>query len=418
MKNWLLSLAFLMTTGWGCAASASEAAAVIHAIVFEGNERTREETLRREMLVREGDLADAEKIERSRQAIQDLGLFRKVELLQESSEQGLRLTFRVEEKWYFLAYPRLSANSDGQNSYGAEIRLNNLWGRNHTLRLLGRSKDSKDRERGGRQISYRGGYYAPLIFGTDFGLNLSHAHFVTPYVDPAVYDEILDETQLLLSRRMSRTGPASQGWVLSGGLLRREQIRDGVDAPPSFGTAYAAVGQLDFRNIRELIYSETGSRFSARYEVGSDDLLSDYSFTRLSGDYVYAHALGERPHQTLEYRFKTGAANNGPPEQQKFSLGGSEGLRGYERQSFEGNFFYLASAHWLRPVFRDSLRLIFGLEAGNAHQHGHIADYPQLSCNLGLRIRFTRFVSFEAELGFAYPLNGGKLRFYGERSEF
>jgi outer membrane protein assembly factor BamA len=126
----------------GAAPDAAAAPPVVE-IRFEGNRHTRPVTMQRELLLREGDPADQGLIERSRQAIQDLGLFRSVEVLQESVPEGVRLVFTVVEKWYVLVYPRLTANSDGQNSYGAELRWNNLWGLNHSLRVLGRSRDAR-----------------------------------------------------------------------------------------------------------------------------------------------------------------------------------------------------------------------------------------------------------------------------------
>ena len=53
---------------------------IIKEIRFEGNKRTRPSVMLQEMRVQVGDVADPRQIERSRQAIQDLSLFKSVGL--------------------------------------------------------------------------------------------------------------------------------------------------------------------------------------------------------------------------------------------------------------------------------------------------------------------------------------------------
>jgi len=398
--------------------AAAQDAVRIREIVFEGNQTTRPQTMLREMLVQEGADADPALIERSRQAVLDLGLFRFVDVRQELVEGGVRLVFTVKEKWYLLPYPRLSANSDGQNSAGAELRWNNIWGLNHSLRLIARSRDSGDTDRG-REISYRAGYQAPFLLGSGYGLNLNLAHSITPITEPAVYDELIDEAQVLVTHHFFSVGPASQGWTWGSGLLWRKQNTEGDAAPPPYGQAKALVGQLDYRNVRFKIYSEEGNNFSARYEVADRHYGSDYSYTRVTADWDHSHAVGLMPHQTFELGLHLGLANNGPAGVDDFSLGGAAGLRGYARKSFEGDFYYLASAQYLRPLHWDWLRLAVGIEAGNAHVEADtINAYPQISLNLGLRVRLTRFVNFDFEAGFAMPMNGDGARFYADRGNF
>ena len=156
MKRRLAPWLLMLCLAWLSEIAAASAPKVL-AIRFAGNHTTRPSTMLRELTFGVGDAYDAERVEASRQAIQDLGLFRAVTVRAETLEEGVDLTFTVAEKWYLQAYPRLSAKSDGQNSLGAELRWNNLWGLNHSLRLLGRSRDSRDTDKG-RDLSYRASY--------------------------------------------------------------------------------------------------------------------------------------------------------------------------------------------------------------------------------------------------------------------
>ncbi|HJX18976.1 MAG TPA: POTRA domain-containing protein, partial [Acidiferrobacterales bacterium] len=66
---------------------------IISAIEFSGNRVTNPKILRYEILVKEGDIADPALIERSRQAIMDLGLFVSVDASVERRDDGTVLRF-------------------------------------------------------------------------------------------------------------------------------------------------------------------------------------------------------------------------------------------------------------------------------------------------------------------------------------
>ena len=411
----LLALLGLVTPA---TARADDAPAIIE-IEFRGNEITQRAVMEREISVAVGDPAEARAVERSRQAIQDLGLFRRVHALQEPVVGGVRLVFVVEEKWYLLAYPRLSANSDGQNALGAELRWNNLWGRNHSLRALVSSADRKEEGRG-RQFSYLASYQAPFVLSSPYTLAVSVTDATTPIDDGVVYDETVDEFQVLLSRKIGDRGSASQGWSAGAGVRWQRQTTRGESAPEPYGDAYALVTRLDYRDVRDRIYSDVGTGFGTRFEIADQNAGSDYSFSSLSAEYRRALQLGETPHQTLEFAVEGGTYNNGPADgREVYALGGTSGLRGYKRESFEGDFYYLGSVSYLRPLYWDWLRLSAGIEAGNAfHETDDLSTDIRWSVNLGLRVRATRLVNFEFELGVAMPLDNDGVRFYGSRNGF
>ncbi|MEK7758886.1 MAG: POTRA domain-containing protein, partial [Pseudomonadota bacterium] len=86
--------------------------AVIARIEFAGNRVTQPQILLQEMLVKEGDSADPALIERSRQAIMDLGLFTSVLAVVEPGDDGSVLRILVKEKYYILPVPKLNRDED------------------------------------------------------------------------------------------------------------------------------------------------------------------------------------------------------------------------------------------------------------------------------------------------------------------
>ncbi len=382
-------------------------------IQFEGNERTKNEVMLRELPIKPGDGYTAELAELGRQQIQNLGLFRSVTWRSEAAERGVNLIYRVEEKWFWQAYPRLSANSDGQNSVGLEARISNLWGLNHSLKLLGRSRDTRDADRG-RDVSIRTTYNAPYLLGDRESLRFSVAHNTIPYEQPEIYDETVDEIEAVATRIYGLPDRPSQGWSTGLGTVWRRQSVSDETLARSFGSSYGLVTEVGYRNGRDLIFSNDGTFFDARFEVADRSVLSDYSYSILRVDWGHALLFGERAHQQLSYGVSFGVGNHALDHRALFSLGGSEGLRGYERKAFEGNTYYLGHVDLMRPLIWDSLRGTIGLEIGNAGwATNELFDSPNVSLNLGLRLRPRRLVNFEIEIGFAIPLSGEDPRFYG-----
>lgn len=414
MKPVLVRLLVVLGLALADDAAAADAPKV-QDIRFIGNRTTEPATMLRELKIKVGDNYDAERAEASRQAIQDLGLFRSVALSSDETDTGIWLTFTVDEKWYLQAYPRLSANSDGQTSVGAELRWNNIRGLNHSLRLLGRSRDSRDADRG-RDLSYRASYVAPFVLGERTGLRGSLAHNVTPFTEPAVYDETLNEAELLATYAFGRDGSASQGWTLSAGPLWRDHQVSASGQIRSYGSSLGLATQLDYWHRHNKIYSDEGRHFSLRFELADRGLAADYSYSLLSAEWNQSLAVGSTAHQTLDWGVRAGLSNNGLTDRPTYSLGGHEGLRGFDRRSFEGDRYYLAHVQLMRPVIWDSLRATLGLELGSAsYADERVFGAPQLSLNVGLRFRPRRLVNFEVELGIALPLSGDGSRFYAEK---
>lgn len=415
LHHWFTAL---LLTLLACTARA-ENFPVIKEITFEGNDITKPVTMLRETVIGVGDAADPDALEESRQGIMDLGLFREVKVRQEPVTGGVRVVFSVHEKWYILPYPRLSMNSDGQYGYGAELRWSNLFGLNHQLRLLGSVNNDK-KEGHGDSLRALASYDAPFLFDENWGWHAALSHSSTPITPPfggEAWDEGITSAELTASRSLSEFGPASQGWSVGGGVLWQNETTSGVNAPDPYGMATAAVAMAGYNNQHLKNYSEEGSRFGLRYEFADRHFASDYSYSNLTANYLYQMPVGSHAHETLEFGAEVGSRNNGPNDERQFSLGGSKGLHGYSRDFVQGDFYYLMSAEYLRPIFWDGLRLAVTLEAGNAYdEFDHIDGNFYSSLGLGVRVRFPQLVNFEFEFGYAIPLTGGGGgRMYGDR---
>lgn len=384
----------------------------IEAIRFEGNAVTRPQVLQRELDVAIGDPADPDALERSRQAILDLGLFREVKILTEPTPQGgVTLAVKVREKRYLLPLPRIDTSSDKDVSYGAKLRWSNVGGRNHQLDLgwqQGRFPNSTVRRRE-REVSVS--YSAPHLGDTQWGaqLRLEQLERTTPTaIALDTFQETFRKVELLAVRDLTQGRPR-HGWRVGGGLLLEDQRAEGEFAPASDGRATAAVGVASFEDLRFHIYSETGHRFSARLQAAADGWGSDYGYSRFAANYFRSREWGEGAHQTWHLLGLVGQRSGGPGTRDEFDLGGSSRLRGYESDFLKGDRVYYGGLEVLKPLGRDWLRGVVLLEAGgtDSDQDGLRNGSPFASIGLGVRLRLARFVGLEIEIGVAYPLRGG-----------
>lgn len=405
-----------------CIASGASAQGTppIRDITFEGNEVTQPKVMLREMVLGIGDPADAERIERSRQAVQDLGLFRAVSVRQEPMDDGVRLVFTVKEKWYILPLPRTDASSDGGYAYGVQLRWNNVWGLDHSFipyfERRQPSEGSNDPERRGEQTRARFAYYAPYLLDSQYHVGFAASYYQVPYLAPLVYEETTRSVGFGISRKLSE-GPGSQGWRAGMDINRSDNVVTGLDAERarSEGRELSLGASLGYRDLRFRIYSDEGVDAWATVRSAGRAYGSDYHSTTWEVFQAWYLPIGSAPHQTLHFIGTAGARHGGAPfAQEQFSLGGAENLRGFEPETAQGDAFYLFSMEYLRPIYRNSVRGVVMLNAGNAFAEPGDADLHTVlvSAGLGVRFRVQAFVNVNVELGFAWPLNGGAPRFF------
>jgi len=405
----LLPLAVAAATTQPLAAQAP-AAATVTRISVVGNEVTQTRVILRELALRVGEPLTPAALANSRQAVQDLGLFRSVRIEQEPDGDGVAVVVHVEEKRFLLPIPRLDGNSDGDYSYGAQIRWSNVFGLNHRMVAYveqGEIESEQDRD---RERSARISYNAPYLFDSPYslGLFLDHTEQQSNDRDDNPFDETFNRVQVLATYDFRNTRPR-RGWVLGGGMYWQEQSASGPFAPPDDGMATAAVATADFANLRFNLYSQTGQAFSARLEAASDSFASDYSYERLDMSFRDFRRFGEREHQTVHLLAAGGVLSGGPRSRNAYSLGGSSRMRGYDRDAIEGDTFWYLSGEYLRPLRWDWLRLLANVEVGGARRNvfGERNRDAYASIGLGLRARITWFVDIELEAGIAVPLVDG-----------
>jgi outer membrane protein assembly factor BamA len=103
---------------WLLISTATVQAATISAVEFRGNRKSRAAMLDLELEFAAGDPLDLAQIERGRQALLDLGLFREVRV---EVTRDRRVIYHLKERHYQLLLPRLRGEGSGGYEAGLDL---------------------------------------------------------------------------------------------------------------------------------------------------------------------------------------------------------------------------------------------------------------------------------------------------------
>lgn len=405
---------------------------VIIAIEFSGNKVTREQILRQEMVVREGDPANPALIERSRQAIMDLGLFTSVRAAVEQRPEGSILRIAVKEKYYILPVPKLNRDDEYNFTLGAEITVDNMAGLNQQLKLRYESEDA-DNQSGGQITTYSLGYTYPRMFGGpwllsgDWSQQNSPAEELTGTTVTSLYDRQAWSAALRGSRWLHQTGP-SRGWQAGGGLIWRKDAYDHVSGTANriFDdiTVMGVTVNAQFTEVSDYLFSRQGVEYGYLGEYGAPLLGSETDYTRHEFYYRKYILLEGRPHENIDMQWKLGLSSGEmfPGDVTSYALGGSRSLRAYSSGSIAGNSYMLINLQYLRPLFGYyQWRGVVFMDIGNAYPSNtemHLGDL-RWDVGIGMRLRLKSFVKIDLRIDASYAYDTGESRvFAGTREMF
>lgn len=104
-------------------------------IIVQGNEKTKEKIITREMKLKPGDKFDPVLAQQDQLRIQNLGIFNRVEIVNIPTNNGVILVVTVSEMWYIFPYPIIFRNDRdwGRISVGAGLLYTNFRGRREVI---------------------------------------------------------------------------------------------------------------------------------------------------------------------------------------------------------------------------------------------------------------------------------------------
>ena len=294
-------------------------------ITIRGNSRTRDNVIRRELLIAEGGVFDSKAIRESTQALQRLSYFEEVNIIPEPSLDPDRMNVIVEVK----------EKSTGNFSIGAgfssadnlilmgQISENNFLGRGDTLSFSANLSGSSSR--------YNLGYTNPHLNDSalSWGLDL--------FSTEREYD---DYTKASVGGGIRIGYPVFGKWKLYGNYSYTDTdltdvsenasyiIRESVDLHITSAIKFSLV-----RDTRNNLYNASeGSRNVLSVKYAGGPLGGDAQFTKLEGSSGWYFGM---PWKTVFHQeFSAGQVFENDPDKlpvyERFYLGGLNSVRGFE----------------------------------------------------------------------------------------
>jgi len=412
-----------------------EAVSVINKIKYQGNEVTQASLLNREIYISAGDEANEAIIEKSRQAIMDLGLFRSVHYCIEkananelednedyfgsSNESQVNVVFIVKEKYYLLVLPKFKVEDD-VFYYGMQLKWDNIFGLNHESRLLAEDRGST---RGVDENRFLFRYFYPNFNGTTYNIEIKLQ--VNNDVDETdgVIDRQDDSFQLKVSKWLNKRG-RNRGWFAGGGVLLKKRFNeDLVDSSNSEKTDAIILGvDAGYRDIQNFEFNRGGKAYGYKLDWSYADLGSDAEFTRHLFYYKSYYRFDSYPLSNLNVQMQLGHSNDDVLGDDAFSLGSSRDLRGYNNDRFNGNTMFLTNFEFMFPEAEHPvIRYVAFIDIGNTYDElgDIIHDELNVGAGFGLRWKIRALVNIDlrADIGYGFTDEDYRVSF-GTRHAF
>lgn len=406
-------------------------APLINSIRYEGNDVSQTAMLNREIFITEGDEFNDQLVEKSRQAIMNLGLYKSVSYRVEPVDapvdvtvsadyvQAVDVVFSLSEKYYVLLIPRARID-DEDKKVGLQLLWNNIWGMNHEMELL---YENRGRELGVKQKRELFRYDYPNINNSPYRLYVEL--FAVNEVDTSEIEAIdrQDKIFRLVGSRWLNDQGRNRGWFAGASVLLQHRSNL-LLSDQSIDYTDAVVLGLDvgYDDVSNYEFNRGGKSYGYTLDWSHDSLGSDSQFTKHEIYYRSYYRFDSRPLSNLNVQTKLGHANNYILGDTAFSLGSSSDLRGYENDRFNGNTMLLTNIEYVFPYeSHPLLRYVTFIDLGNTYNELRDILHQQLhvGAGFGLRWKIKSFVRVDlrADIGYGFSDQDYRVSF-GTRHAF
>jgi outer membrane protein assembly complex protein YaeT len=416
-------------------------------VIFRGNHKTRDDVLRRYLLITPGEYPRLSDIQDSFRMLVNTKYFSDLRPDWEDTEDpGVKnLVIDVEEAKmgdirFILGYNTSSSLtgkvqlslsnfdlSDPPTSLSDLLSGNAFVGGGQTLRIgftIGMEN----------QLVYQADFFEPYFFGTDTSLKVGAFKRQRAYPH---YLQKHTEGLFEFGHRFGRYLYATAGYSLAYVGLSNISAFAAQDIVDSRGPSYISAVQLglNLSNVkRDIGQPYEGASINLGYEYAGGFLQGDVSFSKVSIKFslyetVFGSISGWRQILSLKLGMDWAEGHSGQgklPIYERFFAGGLGSIRGFEyqgigprqnRDAVGGNFRATASLEYSVPIYRapmvgmanidiDVLRLVFFYDAATLAPN--VEDYStgliRSSVGFGFRLRIPALGGIPISLDFGFPL--------------
>ncbi|MCX8106633.1 MAG: patatin-like phospholipase family protein [Ignavibacterium album] len=319
---------------------------IISKIIVQGNDRTNEKVITRELPFSEGDFFKIVDVENGLKNLRSTGLFESVDVSVYDEKGQNVLVIKVDEKQTGLLRVGYRLDNEYRFQLGLDIREENLFGTGTELGFVFFG--------GIRSRSYIIEQKANRIFDTYFTYKINAFYKLK---DILVYKDKPTESEKRFSRISEgeyrqinygvSLGVGTQvgrfGNLIFEGKYQTDKIKNiqlsPVD-PYEFKTvSFKISSTIDTQD--KYPYPEKGIYFNGFYETAQTFLGGNLSYT--SFGFEYRNYFSSNSDHVISPKFILGFADKTTPLSQQFSIGGQESFFGMHEYEFRGRQIFLAS---------------------------------------------------------------------------
>ena len=180
---------------------------------------------------------------------------------------------------------------------------------------------------------------------------------------------------------------------------------------------------LEYVDVTDRGSYRTGKNYGIDIGFATEALGSDIEHTEYNFFYRRYHSLNRERLSNLNWQVRFGYITDSVFGDATYQVTGGTNIRGYDRDSIEGNAFYIANVEYLQPIFgRENLRGAVFVDAGDAFEdlNEFSFDDPKFGIGAGLRWKIRSFVRTDLRIDVGQGLgDNGELKVYaGTRTTF
>ncbi len=358
---------------------------VIKDVVIEGNEKTKDFVIERELTFEPGDLVNVKEIDESLHRVLMLGLFDEIsrEFSDEENLDETVLTVRLTERKTGSATFGISYSRDDGLVGFIEAADDNFLGRaqrvNATIQL------------GKKLHSYELGFHEPYITrsGTSLGLNL-YRRITDLKIEENTYSVMTNGGDLTLGRPVGDTSRARLTLRLEDKKFEfKEGDNPAADTPDPYKNRVVGFGYNT--NTTDHPFSPTeGFKNDAYVEFGLPILGATSSYSKVRFDHSRYFEVKDGGY-VLALRGLGGRLLAGSFEDdEKFKIGGAETLRGYtygdDKLKLKGDHMLVMNAEFRFPIIEKITGVVF-TDWGTTWDQGNTLSLSDVKNSFGLGVR-------------------------------
>lgn len=390
---------------------------MLEGIVIKGNEKTKTNVITREMKVKQGEPFNVKDAKRSMQKVYNLGYFEDVNMKLNPGKEPNAVVLEasvVEQKTGTFSIGGGYSKADGMVGI-IELGDNNFRGTGDKLKFHWEFGGASNK-------NYEVSYTRPWLDSKQTSLSFSLYDMTNEYDDydddgklESSYDKNRKGFDITLGRPM---GEYVHNYItFKNRKDTHVEYKEGpynyaVNPPypdylkDNFGLTRSVTLMRVF-DSRDNVFSPTeGARFSLSAEFAGKALGGDFDFNKYTAEGRKYYKVG-RDH-VIAARLTAGYADGHMPEAGQFSVGGSDTLRGYKDDEFEGDKMLAASVEYRFPVISKVQGVVF-TDVGNAwKEDGYKLN--DLKASVGVGIRMSTPIG-PVRIDFAKGDQGGRTHF-------